>query len=168
MMKSHITSRWGRLIAVATPAVLLGVGPAQAQGEPPGSSAVDQYVQTVPSTPSVDQYVEAVPTGTGSSAPGVTAEAPSARGGGAQTTSRALKRIARSSNYGAPAPGRMRAGNAAGRMPDPPATTSVSASLRSTLGALGTASDARLLALLAVVLVTTIVAIGLATRRGSI
>lgn len=169
MVKSQITSRRGRLVAVAATAVLLAVAPAQAQGEQPGASAVNQYVETVPSTSSVSQYVEAVPTGTGSSAPGVTAEAQSARGDGAQETSRALKRIAKSSSYGASTPGRTRAEDAAAsRMADATSTTSISASFRSALGALGTASDARLFGLLAVVLVTTVAAIGLATRRGPI
>lgn len=168
MVKSQITSRRAQLLAVAATALFV-VAPAQAQGEPPkpGASAVNQYVETVPATSSVGQYVEAVPTGTGSSAPGVSAESPSARGDEEQAISRTLEGIAKSSRYGAPTPRRTGTKDAAASgMPDAPATTSVSASLRSTLGALGTASDARLFGLLAVVLVTTLGVITLATRRG--
>lgn len=168
MVESQITSLRACLLALSA-AALFAVAPAQAQGEPPkpGASAVSQYVETVPSTSSVGQYVEAVPTGTGSSAPGVSAESPSARGDEEQAISHTLDGIAKSSRYGAPTPRRTRAEDvAASRLTNGPLAPSVSTSLRSTLGALGTASDARLFGLLAVVLVTTLGVITLATRRG--
>ena len=44
-------------------------------------------------------------------------------------------------------------------------TTSVSTTLRSTVGALGTASDTRLVGLLAVLFVSVLAAVALAVRR---
>ena len=163
-MRPHVNSRRGVLVAAATIAALLAVAPASAQVEQPAASAVSQYVETVPSTSSVGQYVEAVPTGTGSSVPPATTVTPTTP----DDVNSVLDRIAMSSTYGAPASGPAGAEDSASRMPDAADATSIGASFRSALGALSTASDARLLGLLAVVLVTTVVAIGLATRRGPI
>ncbi|MBA2642088.1 MAG: hypothetical protein H0U82_04065, partial [Actinobacteria bacterium] len=112
---------------------------------------------SVPPTASIDQYVEDVPTSSGSSVPGVTNET---RAPQPQSTADALDTVAESSAYGAP-----KRGVVPGRTLDVSPTTSVSAALRSTVGALGTATDARLLGLLFVVLATTAGAVALGAQR---
>jgi hypothetical protein len=133
--------------------------------------------QTDPPPSSVDQYVEMVPTAEGPTAPGTgkrkNAQLPKA-GKDALTTvspeiAGALEEIATSSSYGAPALPQSSAGSdsqAPVREPDTVPETSVESTLASA-GAVAVASvsDARLMALLLAVFVTTLGAVALAIAR---
>ena len=137
--------------AAALSAVSLAGGQPPAQ---PGASAVQQYV-------------EDVPTANGQSTPGVTKPAAqplspaalSALRRSTPATASALRTIATSPAYGAPKIG---ASNAGATHP----SSSLGGSLGSTADAIGTASDAPLLGLLVVLIATSLGAVGLAVRRG--
>ena len=146
------------LPALATMFVIV-VAPAHAQQAEttPGASAVDAYVESVPSASGVSQYVEAVPTGSGQTNPA----RPSGKSDSAVAD--ALETVVQSPRYGAPTS----VSPAADALPaDAALTTSLSESFRSAAGALGTSSDARLVGVLLVVLLTTVVAVVLSIRRG--
>jgi hypothetical protein len=83
------------------------------------------------------------------------------------TTAKALEEIATSSDYGAPkvGPTAKPATGTANKESDAVTTTTMSATLRSSVGALGTASDTRLIVLLGVLLVSVLAAVALAVRR---
>ncbi len=145
------------LAIVMTPMVAVAPAQALAAEKPPGASAVDAYVESVPSASGVSQYVEAVPTGSGQTDP----EGPGGRSGAAVAD--ALETVVESPRYGAP--------TAVSPTPETPSsdaalTTSLSESFRSAIGALGTSSDARLVGVLLVVLLTTVAAVVLSIRRG--
>ena len=142
---------------------------AVAQSTPePGAAAVDAYVEPAPTGPGVSQYLELVPSGGGSSTRGTQdTKRADARAGG-PSISRALRVILQSPSYGAPPPpGQRQRDNSAGRVNEVPMTTSLGTSIESSIGALATVSDTRLIALLAVILATTVGSIVIATRRGS-
>ena len=112
---------------------------------------------TTPGASAVDAYVEAVPTGSGQTNPA----SPGGTSGAAVDD--ALETVVGSPRYGAPtsvspAP--------KGSPTDAALTTSLSESFRSAVGALGTSSDARLVGVLLVVLLTTVAAVVLSLRRG--
>jgi hypothetical protein len=168
MFTSRLTRRC-TCVAVVAAAFFAGAASALAQSNPSaGAAAVDAYVETVPSGSSVGQYVEAVPTARGPASPSA------AKDHGMTSTpstpkpaiDRALKTVAESSQYGAPASTPTRIDNADGGVPDARLTIGLSDSFRSALGALGTSSDARLIGLLAVIFATTVGAIIVSTRRG--
>jgi hypothetical protein len=132
------------LIVAATFLVGAAAAHAQGAGGTPGASAVDAYV-------------EAVPTAKGQTNPAT----PSGQADPAVAD--ALETVVQSPRYGAPAsisPG------PDDRPANPALTTSLSESFLSAIGALGTSSDARLVGILLVVLLTTIVAVVLSIRRG--
>jgi len=150
------------LLALAT-MFAVAVAPAHAQQTEttPPASAVDAYVEapaeTTPGASAVDAYVEAVPTGSGQTNPA----SPGGTSGAAVDD--ALETVVGSPRYGAPtsvstAPN--------GSPTDAALTTSLSESFRSAVGALGTSSDARLVGVLLVALLTTIAAVVLSLRRG--
>jgi hypothetical protein len=120
-----------------------------------------------PGTSAVQQYVEDVPTANGQSTPGATKPAPQPLSPAARialrrltpATAGALRTIATSPAYGAPKIG---ASNAGATHP----SSSPGGSLGSSVDAIGTASDAPLLGLLVVLIATSIGAVGLAVRRG--
>lgn len=150
-------------VSVATAgAALLIVTPVRAQDPPPDPGSA------------VDQYVEQVPTASGPAAPGIAKKkrSPLPRAGAKALkkappkTAKALEEIATSSDYGAPQiTSRPKPKPTTGKKSDAVTTTSVSATLRSSVGALGTASDSRLIGLLAVLLVTAAAAVAIAVRR---
>ena len=147
-----------RLVVVVTTFVV-AVTPAHAQQaeSSPGASAVDAYVESVPSVSGVSQYVEAVPTVGGQTNPAK----PGGKSGSAVTD--ALETVVESPRYGAPTS----VAPAPKALPrDAALTTSLSESFRSAVGALGTSSDARLVGILLVVLLTTVAAVVLSIRRG--
>lgn len=153
------------VVACAALAFVLVASPGHAQQQPP------------PDASAVDQYVEAVPTASGPSVPGITKakrtqlspRAKRALKKRAPKTASALEDVATSSTYGAPAASETKPTRARPRSPDdvPPAP-SLSAALESTLTAVGETSDTRLLGLLLVVVATTAGAIGLAVRRARV
>ena len=144
---------------------LVVVAQAQAQrADPsPSASAIDAYVETMPSASGVSQYVEAVPTGTGQSTPGATDPSTQSADDGS-AVAEALEKVVRSPRYGAP--------TSASSFPNVPSdanpalTASLSETFWSTLGALGTSSDSRLLGVLLIVFATTVATVILAIRRG--
>ena len=157
--------------AIAGATLVLAV-PVGAQEPPPDpGSAVDQYVEHVPSAsgPGITKKKRTRLPRAGAKA---LKKAPPA-------TAKALTDIATSSDYGAPQvssepepkpkpkpkpkPEPVRGGATKGS--DAVTTTSVSTTLRSSVGALGTASDTRLVGLLGVLLVSVLAAVGLAMRR---
>jgi hypothetical protein len=150
------------LLVLATMfAVVVASAHAQQEETTPGASAVDAYVEsppaTTPAASAVDAYVEAVPTGSGQTNPA----RPSGRDGPAVAD--ALETVVESPRYGAP--------TAVSPAPEAPPTnaaltTSLSESFRSALGAIGTSSDARLVGVLLLVLLTTVAAVVLSIRRG--
>jgi hypothetical protein len=151
--------------------------------------AVPVGAQEPPPDPgsAVDQYVEHVPSASGPATPGIKKKkrTPLPRAGAKAlkkvppATAKALTDIATSSDYGAPQvssepkpkskskpkpkPKPVRGGATSGS--DAVTTTSVSTTLRSSVGALGTASDTRLVGLLGVLLVSVLAAVALAARR---
>ena len=136
--------------AAALSAVSLAGGQPPAQ---PGASAVQQYI-------------EDMPTANGQSAPGATKPAqplsPAARRALRRlppATAGALRTIATSPAYGVPTIG---ASSAGATHP----SSSLGGSLGGTADAIGTASDAPLLGLLVVLFATSVCAAGLAARRG--
>jgi hypothetical protein len=137
------------LVLVLVAAVLVLTASAAAQSEPPSAVA---------------QYVEMVPTAKGPAAPGnVNAESATTRPPTVTTSTdvvTALEEIATSPIYGAPSP----AGGAALSAPTGELTTNTRLE---SAGALATASvsDARLVALLVAILVTTLGAVALAIVR---
>lgn len=148
------------LLALAT-IFTVAVAPAHGQQAEttPGASAVDVEVptETTPGASAVDAYVEAVPTGSGQTNP------TSPGGTSGPSVDDALETVVGSPRYGAP--------TSVSTVPDGPPndaalTTSLSESFRSAVGALGTSSDARLVGVLLVVLLTTVVAVVLSIRRG--
>jgi hypothetical protein len=131
-------------------------------------SAVPVLAQPAPPSPGasgVEQYRELVPGAGGPSAPGVGSSdraplpraAQDALAQAPPDVASALEEIATSSEYGAPANG----GSGQGGRGD----VSTDAGLRSTLSAIGSASDARVLGVLFVVLGMTVAAVGLALSR---
>ena len=151
------------LLLVLAAAFVVAVAPAHAQRAEttPGASAVDAYVESPPATTpgasAVDAYVEAVPTGSGQTNPA----SPGGTSGAAVDD--ALKTVVGSPRYGAPT---SVSPTPDGLPNDAALTTSLSESFRSAVGALGTSSDARLVGVLLVVLLTTVSAIVLSLRRG--
>lgn len=144
-----------RLAAACATLVLVVAAPAQAQPAPPA-----------PGASGVEQYRELVPGAGGPSAPGVgaTERTPLPRAGeealadAPPGVANALQEVATSSEYGAPTSSG-EAGTAGG------ANISTDATLESTLSAIGSASDARVLGLLLAVLSTTVAAVALAFGR---
>jgi hypothetical protein len=144
-----------RLAAACAAFALLSPVPALAQPAPPS-----------PGASGVEQYRELVPGAAGPSAPGVgsSSRAPlpgAARDALAQApadVASALEEIATSSEYGAPAAS---GGSASGGSGD----VSTDATLESTLSAIGSATDARVLGLLFVLLSVTVAAVALAFGR---
>ena len=140
----------GTCSTAALPAVSLAGGHPPAQ---PGASAVQQYV-------------EDVPTANGQSTPGITKPAAqplspaalSALRRSTPATAGALRTIATSPAYGAP---KTVASNAGETHP----SSSPGGSLASTTDAIGTARDALLVGLLVVLIATSIGAVGLAVRN---
>jgi hypothetical protein len=137
-------------------------GPARAQ-EPapdPGSSAVDQYV-------------ELVPTGSGPKSPGVEKErktplAPKAKRALDKTTKAtadALSTIATSSNYGAPTPGLGAAAGVPSDAPSPTQQPSLDRTIQATAAAAAPVDDARMIVLLVALLATAVAGGVLAARR---
>jgi hypothetical protein len=149
-------------------------------------SAVPVHAQTNPPSPggsAVSQYVELVPAAVGSKAPGAEAKTEKRQDSLPPAGENALKqappaiakpleKIATSSTYGAP---ELRAEQnatqpetqAPARDPDavPPGATVEEVTLGTTVSAIASATDERLLGLLLTMLVTTLGAIGLALRR---
>lgn len=149
-------------VCAAAPLALASLAHAQNAPPNPGASAVSQYV-------------EMVPTGAGPTASGIEKEkrTPLPRAGAnalkqaPPTVAKPLEEIATSSTYGAPEPSEQGSQTAA-REPDiVPPGASLEATLRSSAGAIGSASDTRLLSLLVAILVTTSAAVALAIRRAS-
>jgi hypothetical protein len=144
-----------RIAAACAAFALLSALPASAQPAPPS-----------PGASGVEQYRELVPGAGGPSAPGVgsSSRAPlprAAQDALAQTppdVASALEEIATSSEYGAPAAS---GGSAPGGGND----VSTDETLQSTLSAIGSATDARVLGLLFVLLSTTVAAVALAFGR---
>ena len=118
-----------------------------------------------PNASAVSQYTELVPGAEGPSAPALgggeqTALSPAARQGFRHTSSEmasALEEIATSSRYGAP--------TAASPQDDGSAEAAVDPSIRRMLSAIGSTSDARVIALLVALLATTVAAGALSLRR---
>ena len=148
-------------IAVACAFASLALAaPARAQNGPPpsGASAVSQYAEIVPSAggptvPGIGTEKQAPLTGAGSKAlknapPGI---------------ADSLAEIATSSTYGASVLPAAQA-PARERKVVPPGS-SVDATLRSTVEAMGSTGDARLAGLLIAVVVTTLAAVALSIRR---
>jgi len=161
--------RIGGFAAAAAAAAVAALGiaaPAHAQAPPP--SAVDQYVEMVPAaggpkTPGKEKEKRTPLPDTGQKA----------LGEAAPEVATPLEEIATSSTYGAPAviaPTPTPKPEPEGPVRDPdiaPAGTAVDSTLRSTVSTIATAStsDARLVGLLLVVLVTTLAAVGIAFGR---
>jgi hypothetical protein len=147
------------VVAGLAATLIFAAGAARAEDDPPG-----------PGSSAVSQYVEMVPTAGGQSAPGVGAErrAPlspkSAKSLKKATPEvrRPLEKIVTSSTYGAPTRPVKRS-KPADQLPDRPPVPS--ATLRSGIGAIGSTSDVRLVGLLIVVLLTTVGAVVLAVGR---
>jgi hypothetical protein len=149
-----------RAAIAAAALVLVTAAPAQTQTPSPGASGVEQYRELVPGAG-------------GPSAPGLApsdqSQLPQAAQDALQQVppgiATPLEKIATSADYGAPV-------DAPAPATSPPeggtvsTETSVDAALASAVAAVGSASDARILGLLVVILVTTIAAFALAfTRR---
>jgi hypothetical protein len=135
--------------------VLFAAAPAYAQPAPPS-----------PGASGVEQYRELVPGASGPTAPGVGTSGRAALPPAGQEAlsqappqvASALEEIATSPEYGAPA-GRDGTGTSGG------GDVSTDATLESTLSAIGSASDARVLVVLFAVLGMTVAAVGLALSR---
>jgi hypothetical protein len=143
------------LCAFAVLTLLASPGPARAQSAPPD-----------PGWSAVDAYVEQVPSAGGGSAPGVQdatqSSLPPAAEAALETATPsvrdALEKVVSSSTYGAP--------QTVGQAPVlGPESDEPDDALGGTADALGTVSDGRLLALLLVLLTTTLAALVLALRR---
>ena len=141
--------------AFALLALFAAASPARAQSAPPD-----------PGWSAVDAYVEQVPSAGGGSAPGVQDETQSSLSPAAeaaleattQPVRDALEKVVSSSTYGAP--------QSVGQAPVVgPESDEPDDALGGTADALGTVSDGRLLALLLVLLATTLAALVLALRR---
>ena len=140
-------------IGICLAAALLAVSVAGAQPPAqPGASAVQQYVEDVPTANG-----QATPVITKPAAQRLSPAAQSALRRSPPATAGALRTIATSPAYGAPKTG---ASSAGATLP----SSSAEESLGSTANAIGTASDARLLGLLVVLIATSIGAVGLAIR----
>jgi hypothetical protein len=120
----------------------------------------------------VDQYVEAVATGAGPAASPAKAtrtplppEAKNKLEQASPTTARALETIAASSRYGAPGTEIRRSGIDPRSAEDAASAVTVRAALESSVTAVATTSDTRLLGLLLVLLATTVGALALAVRE---
>lgn len=120
----------------------------------------------------MNQYAEVVPGAGGPTAPGVGRKqrstlpraADDALSQAPPATASPLEKIATSSTYGAPAILEERRKPVGERNSVPP-DASFDATLRSTAAAIGSASDARLIGMLGVLLLTTLVAVALAIGR---
>lgn len=159
MSRSKVRRGIASLVAVFGAVLSVASGAAYAADEPkdPGASGISQYV-------------EMVPTAAGPKAPGITREqkvplprrATKALESAPPATAEPLEKLATSSSYGAPT---RRA------KPTKPIERSVertperTVAVGRTVEAIATTSDARLLALLAVVLAISVSAIGLAARK---
>ncbi len=146
------------ICAVASMAL---TAPARAQDgpPPPGASAVSQYAEIVPAAggptvPGVEKDNQAQLPRAGSDA---LEDAPPG-------TANPLEEIATSSTYGAPVRPAAQA-PARDRNAVPPPGSSVDATLRSTVEAIGSTGDARLAGLLIAMVVTTFAAVALSIRR---
>jgi hypothetical protein len=156
MVDPIVTGVAAVLCAFAALALLASPNPARAQSTPPD-----------PGWSAVDAYVEQVPSAGGGSAPGVQdatqSSLPPAAEAALETATQpvrnALEKVVSSSAYGAP--------QTEGQAPvlEPMPDESPNDPLRGTADALGTVSDARLLALLFVLLATTVAALVLALLR---
>lgn len=143
-----------RIAAACAALALLSAAPVSAQPAPPS-----------PGASGVEQYRELVPGASGPSAPGVGSSnraplSPAAQDALAQApadVAGALGEIATSSEYGAPAV----SGDSAPGGGD----VSTDATLQSTLSAIGSATDARVLGLLFVLLSTTVATVALAFQQ---
>ena len=137
---------------------LLVATPLPAQDRPPvGDSAVNQYAEVVPGAggPTTPGLGKQSKTRLPDAADEALQEEPVA-------TAERLKEIATSSTYGAPT---RPVKPASGELAAVPAETSLDATLRSTVTAIASDDDTRLLGLLAAVVVTTFAAVALAIRR---
>ena len=156
MVELNVTRVAAALCVFAVLALLASPGPARAQSAPPD-----------PGWSAVDAYVEQVPSAGGGSAPGVQDATQSSLSPAAEAALEtatpsvrdALENVVSSSTYGAP--------QTQGQAPvlDPRPDESSDGALGGTADALGTVSDGRLLALLLVLLATTLAALVLALRR---
>jgi hypothetical protein len=141
-------------VALCSTAALPTVSVAGVQPVPePGASAVQQYVEDVPTARGQSTPGRAQPSGQA-----LTPAAERALRRASPTIAAALVTIATSPAYGAPTQ-MASSGPASGQ------GSSLGGSLGSTADAIGSASDTRLLGLLVVLIATTGVAIGLAVRR---
>ena len=146
----------GGIVALFAIVTLALAAPVAAQDGPPSAA---------------DQYAELVPSADGPKAPGAEETRTPLPPAGSDALEQAsptiaapLEEIATSSAYGAPT---------APREPQPPArdrdlvpaSTSLDATLSSTLGAVGSTQDTRLAGLLVALLLTTVGAVGLAVLR---
>jgi len=145
--------------------LVVAVGTCSAAALPAVSLAGEQP-PAQPGASAVQQYVEDVPTANGQSTPGITKPAAqplspaalSALRRSTPATAGVLRTIATSPEYGAP---KTVASNAGETHP----SSSPEGSLGSTADAIGTASDAPLVGLLVVLIATSMGALGLAVRR---
>lgn len=153
--RPRLTSAFRLVVAVGISSAAVLPAVSLAGGQPPAQ----------PGASAVQQYVEDVPTANGQSTPGITKPAAqplspaalSALRGLTPATAGALRTIATSPEYGAPTISQ-------GGATHP--SSSPGRSLGTTADAIGTASDAPLLGLLVVLIATSMGAVGLAVRRG--
>jgi hypothetical protein len=155
-MPGSVSRRWTlALVAACVGATLLVTVDAQsAQPAPPGASAVDQYRELVPGAAGEQG------SGIGTDGSSLPPDAAAALDSASPDVAAALERIATSSKYGAPV-GTETGGAGDGGASDPSAGSTIG----STIGAIGSTSDARVLALLVVLIATTFAGIVLVLRR---
>jgi hypothetical protein len=150
-------------VAAILATTLAGTARAQEPSPDPGSSAVDQYV-------------ELVPTGSGPKSPGVEKErktplAPKAKRAldkTPKTTADALTTVATSSDYGAPAPFKPGLGLSVGvptDAPSPAQQPSLDRTLQATAAAAAPVDDARMIVLLVALLAIAVAGGVLGARR---
>ena len=159
MSRSKVRGGIASLVAVSGVVLSVASGAAYAAGEPKG-----------PGTSGISQYVEMVPTAAGPKAPGITKEktaalprrAAKALESAPRATAESLTKVATSSSYGAPTR-RAKPGKPIERSVEP--TLERTVAIGTTVEAIATTSDARLVTLLAVVLAIAVSAIGLAARK---
>ena len=156
MSRSNVRRAIASLVAVSGAALAVASGAAYAAPE-----------QKDPGASGISQYVEMVPGAAGPKAPGITREdnsplprrATKALESAPPATAELLKKVATSSSYGAPTRQAKPIERSVER------TSESSLAVGTTVEAIATTSDARLLGLLAVVLAIAVSAIGLAARN---
>lgn len=153
---------WRRAVVLGTTIVATLLLPPLASADPPPDSAVSQYVETVPTSDG------SVAVGAGKVRHATLPRVVTAQLSAAGPAGAALKTVASSSSYGAPTTALKRRESS----PAETATTddrerespSIASALGSTVEATGSAADARLVALLVVLALTTVAAVGLRAR----